>query len=192
MRPTWRGAGEGDERNARVVGDGGANVGAARDEGDEGGREAVALEDVGNDTGDGDRGERGGRSALPEESVAADGGERLVPAVDGAGEVEGRDDADDAERIPGLENGVLRTLGRQEATGNGAAEADSVVADVDVLLHLADALGLDLADLERDQLTQIAPFGTQRVADLPHQLAAHRHRHVAKLAPAPHWRRSPL
>jgi hypothetical protein len=50
------------------------------------GVEAVALEDVGNDTRDGDRRERRGRSALPEERVAADGGERLIPAVDSAQE----------------------------------------------------------------------------------------------------------
>jgi hypothetical protein len=76
---------------------------------------------------------------------------------------------------------VLRTLGRQQATGNGAAETDGVVADVDVLLHLADALGLDLADLEGDQLAEIASLRTQRVADLTHQLATHRHRHGAEL-----------
>jgi hypothetical protein len=76
---------------------------------------------------------------------------------------------------------VLRALGGQEATGNGAAETDGVVADVDVLLHLADAFGLDLADLEGDELAEIASLGTERVADLTHQFATHRHRHGAKL-----------
>ena len=48
---------------------------------------------------------------LPDYGVAADEGEGGVPAPDGYGEVEGGDDADDAEGVPGLHHAVLCALG---------------------------------------------------------------------------------
>ena len=45
-------------------------------------------------------------------------------------------------------------------------QADSIVADVDVLLHLADALGHDLAHLEADQLAQRLQLLSQLLSNL--------------------------
>ncbi len=56
--------------------------------------------------GDGDGDEGRGRGGLPDDSVATDDGESGVPAMDGTGEVEGGDDADGAQRIPLLQEGV--------------------------------------------------------------------------------------
>ena len=78
----------------------------------------------------------------------------VVPAVGGHGEVEGRDDADDAERVPALEQRVPGALAGNDAAGQHAGQPHGVVADVHVLLHLADPLGQNLAHLEADQLPQ--------------------------------------
>ncbi len=50
---------------------------------------------------------------FPEGGVAADGGQRAVPGPDGDGEIEGGDDADDAQRMPLLHHAVA--AGRSEA-----------------------------------------------------------------------------
>ena len=47
---------------------------------------------------------------FPEHCVATGHGDGGVPAVHGHGEVEGGDDADDAERVPVLQEGVARPL----------------------------------------------------------------------------------
>jgi hypothetical protein len=53
-----------------------------------------------------------------------------------------------------------------------AREADGEVGDVDRLLHLAEALGADLADLERDERAERV-LGAELVADGADDLAAH-------------------
>ena len=87
----------------------------------------------------------------PEHDVAAGEADGAVPAVDGDGKVEGGDDADRAERVPLLEDRVVRALRRDDAAVEHAAQAGHVVGHVDVLLHLAQPLALDLAHLQRDQ-----------------------------------------
>ena len=49
---------------------------------------------------------------------------------------------------------MARTLGSDGETVQLAREADGEVADVDHLLHFAEALGDDLPDLERHQRAQ--------------------------------------
>ena len=53
------------------------------------------------------------------------------------------------------------------------------VGDVDHLLHLAQALGEDLAVLERDERAQILLVATQLLAEQPYRLAPLRCRHEA-------------
>ena len=62
-----------------------------------------------------------------------------------------------------------------------AREADREIADVDHLLHFAQALGQNLAHLERNQRAQILFVGAQFVADLAHDFAALRRRNHAPL-----------
>jgi hypothetical protein len=64
-----------------------------------------------------------------------------VPRPDRDGEVEGADDADDAQRMPGLHHPVLGPLGGDGEAEQLARQADGEVADVDHLLDLAQALG---------------------------------------------------
>ncbi len=54
------------------------------------------------------RRERGLLGRLPDHRIAADEGQRRVPGPHRDGEVEGRDDAADAERMPGLHHAVVR------------------------------------------------------------------------------------
>ena len=86
--------------------------------------------------------------------VAADRGEEGVPGPDRDREVEGGDDADDAERMPLLVHAVLGPLGVHRQAVEHARLADGEVADVDHLLDFAIALGLDLAHLEADQAAE--------------------------------------
>ena len=78
-----------------------------------------------------------------------------VPGPDGDGEVEGRDDADRPQRLPGLAHVVAGPLAGDGQAVELARQADGEVADVDHLLHLAEALGGDLAGLERDQRGEV-------------------------------------
>ena len=97
----------------------------------------------------GQRGQRGLLRRLPDHGVAADQGERGVPGPDRDREVERGDDADDAERVPGLHQPVARALRGDGQAVELAGQPDREVADVDHLLHLAERLGADLAGLER-------------------------------------------
>ena len=81
------------------------------------------------------------------------------------GEVEGADDADDAERVPGLHQPVARALGGHRPAVELAGQPDGEVADVDHLLHLAPRLGGDLADLEADQGGQVVLVLGEQLAE---------------------------
>ena len=122
----------------------------------------------------GQRGQQGLLRRLPDHGVTADQGERGVPRPHRHREVEGADHADHAERVPLLHHPVAGALG-----GDGEAEqlprlADGEVADVDHLLHLAQALGADLARLDRHQRAEVLLVLAQQVAEHAHQLAADR------------------
>src|SRR6185437_14792620 len=84
-----------------------------------------------------------------------------VPAPDGDGEVEGRDDADDAEGVPRLHHAMLCTLGRDGETGELAGEARGKGADVNHLLNFAVAFGENLSGLDGDEAAQGLALGAQ-------------------------------
>ena len=60
----------------------------------------------------------------------------------------------------------------QGRAAEGAAQTHGEVADVDHLLHLAQALGQDLAHLQADQRAEHLLLRAQRLAHLAHDLAA--------------------
>ena len=99
----------------------------------------------------GDRRERSEVARLPDHRVAAHDGERCVPAPHRHREVERGDHRRRPERMPLLHQSVAGTLAGDRQTVQLAAEPDGEVADVDHLLHLAECLALDLADLELNQ-----------------------------------------
>ena len=139
--------------------------------------------------------ERRRLGGLPHHRVAADGGERRVPRPDRDGKVEGRDDADRAERMPLLHHAVPRPLGGDRQAVELAREADREVADVDHLLHLAVSFRADLAHLERDEVAERLLHLAQCLAEVAHELAALRRGRLAPaeerrvLRPRPHGRR---
>ncbi len=116
---------------------------------------------------------------LPHHGVAADQGQGRVPRPHGHGEVEGRDHAAHTERVPGFHHAVARTLGGNGQAIELARQAHGEVADVDHLLHLAQAFGRDLAGLQRHQQAQVILGGAQFFAQQAHQLATARGRNRA-------------
>ena len=127
----------------------------------------------------GQRAQRGGLGRLPDHGVAGDQRQGGVPGVDRDREVEGGDDADHAERVPGLGQPVAGALGGDGLAEQLAGLADGQVADVDHLLDLAERLGGDLADLGGDQGGQVGLVLGQQLTPALDQLAADRGRHVA-------------
>ena len=75
-------------------------------------------------------------------------------------------------RCPGRSDAIVRPNSWRD-------RPDAEVADVDHLLHLAEALGHDLAGLERDQRAEVVLRRAQLLAQQAHQLAAARCGHVA-------------
>ena len=103
----------------------------------------------------GKRGQRRLFRRLPDHGIAADQRERRIPRPDGDREVEGGDDADDAERMPGFHHAVAGALGGDGQAVELARQADGEIADVDHLLHFAEAFGRDLAGFDRDQPAEL-------------------------------------
>ena len=167
------GAGGGDERNARVVdqplADGRA---VADDEAEDGGVNVVGAADALGDLDGGDGRERRLAGGLPDGRIAADRGQSAVPGPDGDGEIEGGDDADDAERMPLLHHAVLGALGGDGQAVELAGKADGEVADINHLLHFAFAFGEDLAGFECDEASEVALGLAQGVAELADDFAA--------------------
>ena len=60
-----------------------------------------------------------------------------------------------------------------------ARETDREIADVDHLLHFAEALLQDLAGFEGDEAAERLLVGAQLFAEQAHEFAAARRRHVA-------------
>src|SRR5208283_4159401 len=129
ISPTWRPilvepvAGVVDEAlaNGRAVAD---------DEAEDGGVNVVGAADALGYLDGGNRAERCLAGRLPDGGVAADSGDGAVPGPHGNGEVEGGDDADDAERVPLFHHAMLGALGRDGEAVELAGEADGEVADV--------------------------------------------------------------
>ena len=121
--------------------------------------------------------------------IAADQRQRRVPRPHRDREVEGRDDADHAQRVPGLHHAVAGALGGDGQAVELARQADGEVADVDHLLHFAQAFAGDLAGLDRHQPAQRRLVRAQLLAEQPHQFAAARRRHRAPGRERPRGRR---
>ena len=81
--------------------------------------------------------------------------------------------------MPLLHHPVAGPLGGDRQAVELARQADGEVADVDHLLDLAQALGADLAGLDGDQRAEVGLVLAQQLAELTHELAADRRRHVA-------------
>ncbi len=91
-----------------------------------------------------------------------------------------------AEMIPTGPIGChcLRQLVVGALAGDGEAvelarQADREIADVDHLLHFAEAFGGDLADFQRDEAAERVFVGAQLLAKQAHEFAAPRSRDVA-------------
>ena len=187
-------AGGAEQRDARVVDERLADLGAAEDHAPTiAGRRADAAGGLGDQRLAGQRGEQRLLRRLPHDRVAADEGERGVPRPHRDREVEGADDADDPERVPLLHHPVAGPLGGDGQPVQLARQADGEVADVDHLLDLAEALGADLAGLDGDERAEVGLVLAQQLAELADERAAHRRRHGAPLRgtrPAPRRRSS--
>ncbi len=109
---------------------------------------------------------------LPDYGVAADEGEGGVPGPDGYGEVEGGDDSDDAEGVPGLHHAMLGALGGDGEAGELAGEAGGEGADVDHLLNLAEAFGEDLSGFDGDEAAQGFEMGAELFTEEADELSA--------------------
>ena len=81
--------------------------------------------------------------------------------------------------MPLLHHPVPGPLGGDRQPEQLARQADGQVADVDHLLDLAEALGADLAGLDRHQRAEVVLVLAQQFAEFADQLAADRRRHVA-------------
>ncbi len=171
--PHLRRAGRRDERHARVVGELHGTVGAADHELEEPVRDvAEARRRPVEERRAREGAERRSLRGLPDHGVAADERDRGVPAPHGDREVEGADHGDGAERVPGLGQPVAGALRRDRAAVELAREPDREVADVDHLLHLAEALLGDLPDLERDERAERLLLAAQLLAEQAHELAS--------------------
>ena len=120
----------------------------------------------------GKRRERGLFGRLPDDGVAADDRQRRVPRPYGDREVEGGDDADDAERMPGFHHAVARTFGGDRQAVELTGETDREIADVDHFLHFAETFGRDLAGFDGDEAAEIGLMGAQFLAEQADQFAA--------------------
>ena len=113
---------------------------------------------------------------LPHHRVPAHQRDCGVPCPDRNREIERRDHARHAERMPGLDQPMPGALGSDGASVELAGQTDRETADVDHLLHFAQRLGGDLADLDRHQGGEVVLVLGQQLAQPGHQRAAHRRR----------------
>ena len=146
------------------------------------------LRDVGGSVGVGGRpleqgltGERRERSLvarLPDHRVAAHDRQRRVPRPHRDREVERADDTHWPHRVPRLHQPVTGALGRDGEPVQLPRQTDGEVADVDHLLHLAEALGADLARLDRHQFAELSLVLAEQLAEAAHHVAARRRRRL--------------
>ncbi len=81
--------------------------------------------------------------------------------------------------MPGLHHAVARALGGDGEAVKLAREADGEIADVDHLLHFAEALGDDLSRFEGDDGAERLLGGAQFLAEEADEFAPARSRDVA-------------
>jgi hypothetical protein len=113
---------------------------------------------------------------LPDRAVAADQRQRRVPGPDRNGEVECRNDAGDAKRVPALHHPVLGAFGRNRQAIELPRQANGEIADVDHLLDFAKPFGGDLSDLDRHQPSERGLADAEFLTEQPDELAAFRSR----------------
>jgi hypothetical protein len=119
---------------------------------------------------------------LPHRRVAAQQGGDEVPGWHGDREVARGDDGRHADRRA---EGEQLLVGHLDGTGLAVqppALADEEVAGVDDLLHLAQRLGVGLADLARDQARERLLVVLHQPAELLDRAPAHGARHGGPLA----------
>ena len=114
---------------------------------------------------------------LPHDRVAAQDRRHEVPGGDGDREVAGGDDRGDADRHPEREELLVRHLRRDGLAVQPPALADEEVAGVDDLLHLAERLGVGLADLARDEARERLLVGLDEAPDVRDHAPAGGRRH---------------
>ena len=164
-------SGEGDERQPRIVRHPASRLRASRHDGEDALR-AVLLRHPVAERLHRDAAERGERRRLPHADVSADRGERCVPGPDRHREVEGRHDADGAERVPLLQEPVAGPLGGDGEAVQLPGEPHGEIADVDHLLHFAEPLGADLPGLEGHQLAERFLVLAEELPEPAHELSA--------------------
>ena len=114
---------------------------------------------------------------LPDDGIAAQDRRHQVPRRHGDREVARGDDRRDTDRHPKREQLLVRHLRRHGLPVQPPALAEEEVARVDDLLHLAERLGIRLADLARDQRSKCLLVGLDQPADLCDHATAGRSRH---------------
>src|SRR6476661_457678 len=83
--------------------------------------------------------------------------------------------------MPSLLHAMPGALRRDRQPVKLARQSDGEVADVDHLLHLAEAFLHDLPGLQTDQRAELRLLAAENLAEEAHQLAATRRRNVAPL-----------
>ena len=111
---------------------------------------------------------------LPQHRIARDKGQRSVPRPHRHGEVERRDDGARTHRVPGFHQPVAWPFAGDRQAVQLTRQADGEVADVDHLLHLAEAFRADLAGLDRHQLTELRLELAEQFAQAADQRTTHR------------------
>ena len=112
------------------------------------------------------------RRRFPDHGIAANRRDRRIPRPYRQREVEGRDDADCAQRMPLLNHAMTGALAVHGQTIELARQAHSEIADVDHLLDFAQAFAADFAIFQRNQLAQRLFVSPQFIAQLADDFAA--------------------
>ena len=127
----------------------------------------------------GQGGQQGLFRRLPDDGIAADQRQRRIPRPDRDRKVEGRNDAANAQRVPGFHHPVVGALGGNRQAEQLARQTDRIIANIDHFLHFAKAFGGDLSGFERHQTAQIGLGGAQFFAQQAHEFATARRGHLA-------------
>ncbi len=170
-------AGERNQRHAAVSDEAHREFGAGVDENLKDRRQRVALQHTIADVLHGEGAQRGLGRGLPHGGIAADRRQERVPGPHRHGEVECGYHPHDTERMPLLVHAVLGPFGVHGEAVQHARLADGEIGDIDHLLDLAHALGLDLAVLQGHEAAERVLVLAQLLAHEPHGLPALRRRH---------------
>ena len=167
------GTGGGNEGDAFVVGHRFADGDAITDgQAENGGINVIGAADFFRDFDGGDGGERRLVGWFPNGGIAADGCQGAVPRPHRDGEIEGGDDADDAERMPRFHHAMLRAFGGDGEAVELARETNGEITNINHLLHFTLAFGDDFAGFEADEGSEFHLGLAQGVAELADEFAA--------------------